>query len=474
MHAAAFRIRRTRPRAVDDRLDAGRFRQEWNGSVCLFVCDAQAKVIGSLMQELRNQIICDDCVSLLRQVEEPFADLIFADPPFNIGYAYDKYHDKKASDRYITWTTDWIAACAAVLKPHGSFYIAIGDDYAANIKLIADAQGLVLRNWIIWHYSFGQQTKNKFARAHTHIFYFTKNKKDFTFNDEMVRVISDRQKKYADKRANPAGKMPDDVWDEYPRVCGTFIERTGFPCQMPESLLARIIRVSSNEGDWVLDPFCGSGTTAAVAHKLGRVYTTIDLSEQYVEAAKTRIAASEGLSSTGVPPVSTTGILPMEQLGIAKRHGARLPHWTQIGATYAVTFRLADSLPAAVVESWRREREGIEQRARDQNRELTLPERRELQDLYAQKVDSILNNGRGACYLKDERVAGAVQDALRHFHGDHYELIAWAVMPNHVHVVVRPLGDHQLPDILHSWKSFTAKQANDILNRQSPRRTPRR
>jgi DNA modification methylase len=254
------------------------------------------------MCELRNEILHGDCVEILRRVKEPFADLVFADPPFNIGYKYDKYHDKKTSDRYVGWSKDWIAACTGVLKPQGSFYIAIGDDYAANVRLLAEDLGLTLRNWIIWHYSFGQQTKSKFARAHTHIFYFVKDPKHFTFNDEMVRVISDRQKKYADKRANPAGKMPDDVWNEYPRVCGTFRERTGFPCQMPESLLARIIRVSSNPGDWVLDPFCGSGTTATVAHKLGRVYTTIDLSDQYVEAAKIRVAESEGL------PVECEGI----------------------------------------------------------------------------------------------------------------------------------------------------------------------
>jgi len=253
------------------------------------------------MLELRNNIIHGDCVEILRGVTEPFADLIFADPPFNIGYKYDKYHDKKAHEKYLAWTEDWIGACTGALKPHGSFYIAIGDEYAANIKLIAEDQGLVLRNWIIWHYSFGQQTKTKFARAHTHIFYFVKDPKNFTFNDQIVRVISDRQKKYRDKRANPAGKMPDDVWNEYPRICGTFIERTGFPCQMPESLLARIIRVSSNEGDWVLDPFCGSGTTATVAHKLNRTYTSSDMSEQYVEAAQQRIANSEGLPVEGVP-----------------------------------------------------------------------------------------------------------------------------------------------------------------------------
>jgi DNA modification methylase len=248
------------------------------------------------MQELRNQILCGDCVEILRAVREPFADLVFADPPFNIGYKYDKYHDEKASEQYLAWTRDWIGACVRVLQPHGSIYIAIGDEYAAHIKLILeDELGLTLRNWIIWHYTFGQQTRNKFARSHTHILYFVKDPKNFVFHDEVVRVISDRQKKYSDKRANPAGKMPDDVWNEYPRVCGTFTERTGFPCQMPESLLARIIRVSSKEGDWVLDPFCGSGTTATVAHKLNRTYTSIDLSETYVQAAKERIAESEGL-----------------------------------------------------------------------------------------------------------------------------------------------------------------------------------
>jgi len=243
------------------------------------------------MRQLKNQILCGDCVEILRSVDEPFADLVFADPPFNIGYKYDKYHDSKASSKYLAWTRDWIGQCVRVLKPQGSIYIAIGDEYAAHIKLILeDELHLRMRNWIIWHYTFGQQTKVKFARAHAHILYFVKDAKQFTFNDEIVRVLSERQKKYKDARANPAGKLPDDVWNEYPRICGTFTERTGHPCQMPESLLARIIRASSNEGDWVLDPFCGSGTTATVAHKLGRLYTTTDLSETYVEAAKQRIA----------------------------------------------------------------------------------------------------------------------------------------------------------------------------------------
>ncbi len=242
------------------------------------------------MQNFKNQIVCGDCIELLKKINEPFADLVFADPPFNIGYTYDRYKDDLESKHYIDWTRTWMAECIRIMKPNGSFYIAIGDDYAADVRLIGRELGLTLRNWIIWHYTFGQQTKMKFARAHTHIFYFVKNAKQFTFNDWAVRVPSDRQLLYNDKRANPLGKLPNDVWTEYSRVCGTFGERQGWhPCQMPELLLARIIDVSSNPGDLVFDPFNGSGTTTAVAHLMGRNYFGIDISEQYVENSRKRI-----------------------------------------------------------------------------------------------------------------------------------------------------------------------------------------
>ena len=243
------------------------------------------------MDKLINRIVCGDCIEILGKVSKPFVDLVFADPPFNIGYKYDKYVDKVKSKNYIAWTADWMGSCKRVLNPGGSFYIAIGDGYAANVKVIADELGLVMRNWIIWHYTFGQQARNKFACSHTHIFYFVNDKKDFTFNDHAVRVPSDRQLIYNDRRANPVGKMPDDVWSQYPRVCGTFKERVGWhPCQMPESLLKRIITASSNAGDCVLDPFSGSGTTAVAAKQLGRKYVGLEMSEEYVEKAIERLA----------------------------------------------------------------------------------------------------------------------------------------------------------------------------------------
>lgn len=252
------------------------------------------------MENLTDKIICGDCLKVLPLIQDGSVDLIFADPPFNIGSKYDSYKDKQENDNYVSWTKQWMQACYRVLKPHGSFYIAIGDEYAADIKLISDNLKLEMRNWIIWHYTFGQQMKNKFARSHTHILYFVKDKNNFTFNSDAVRIISDRQSRYRDKRAYRDGKMPDDVWDEYPRVCGTFEERTGWhPCQMPESLLARIIRVSSNKDDWVLDPFSGSGTTSVVAHKLNRVYTGIEISEKYVRESEKRLSDCEGLPVEG-------------------------------------------------------------------------------------------------------------------------------------------------------------------------------
>ncbi|MHC5083243.1 MAG: DNA methyltransferase, partial [Planctomycetota bacterium] len=94
------------------------------------------------MRQFRNQIICGDCIDILNKVDEPFADLIFADPPFNIGYQYDQYQDKLKKDKYLHWTRDWMAACAGVLADNGSFYIAIGDDYAAHIRIIGEELGL--------------------------------------------------------------------------------------------------------------------------------------------------------------------------------------------------------------------------------------------------------------------------------------------------------------------------------------------
>jgi len=244
-----------------------------------------------------DTIVAGDCVELMQAGRVPPADLIFADPPFNIGYKYDVYEDRKTYGKYRRWTREWMKECVNCLKPAGSFWIAIGDDYAAEVRLIGRRLGLHLRNWVIWHYTFGQNTKSKFARSHTHLFYFVKNPTDFAFNADAVRTFSDRQRVYKDRRANPNGKVPDDVWTEFPRVCGTFEERQSWhPCQMPETILARIIRACTDPGDLIFDPFAGSGTTLVVAKKLNRQFFGTEISNKYVKKIEARLRQTKALA----------------------------------------------------------------------------------------------------------------------------------------------------------------------------------
>jgi site-specific DNA-methyltransferase (adenine-specific) len=252
-----------------------------------------------------GQIVQGDVLEVLPTWPEGCVDLVFADPPFNIRYQYDKYRDDLPPHEYLEWTAKWIDACLRVLVATGTFWIAIGDEYAAEIRAMMRRRA-ALRNWVIWHYTFGQSCRGKFNRGHAHLFYFVKDPRHFTFNADAVRVPSDRQLKYADARANPKGKLPDDVWT-YSRVCGTFKERVGWhPCQMPVSLLERIVAACSNPGDLVLDPFAGSGATLVAAARLGRRWIGVELSEQYAAKAaeRARNARSEPVSveRDGVPP----------------------------------------------------------------------------------------------------------------------------------------------------------------------------
>ena len=254
-----------------------------------------------------NKVFHGDCINHMADLPEKSVDLLFADPPFNIGMTYDGYKDKMKREDYLLWASQWLEKAINLLKPTGSLFVASGDEYVAEMKVLCDNFGLHLRNWIIWHYTFGTACTGKFNRSHTHILYFVKNTKEFTFNAEAIAVPSARQMVYADKRANAKGKIPDATWIlrpqedprvltgndatwYYPRLCGTFKERLDHPCQMPESVLERIIKVASNEGDLVFDPFAGSGTTLAVAKKLKRQFGGVELSKKYHNLIKKRLA----------------------------------------------------------------------------------------------------------------------------------------------------------------------------------------
>jgi DNA modification methylase len=257
-----------------------------------------------------NKVYQGDCIELLDRVEPGSIDLVFADPPFNIGYRYDVYHDRRDGDEYVDWNRKWMAGVWKALKPDGAFWLAIGDEYAAELKVAAQRDiGFTCRSWVIWYYTFGVNCTRVFSRSHTHLLYFVKDPKRFTFNadDPAVRVPSARQLVYADARANTKGRLPDNTWILRPqdvpegfradsdtwffsRVAGTFKEREGFHgCQMPEQLLGRIIRCCSNPGEIVLDPFGGSGTSLVVAKKLARQWIGCELSPDYVTKIKSRL-----------------------------------------------------------------------------------------------------------------------------------------------------------------------------------------
>lgn len=251
------------------------------------------------IKDFENKILLGDCLEEMKEMPSGEIDLIFTDPPYNIGIKYDTHNDKMKYEDYISWCKKWIEECIRLLKENGSIYIAINDEHAAEIVMILKKLGLTMRNWIIWHYTFGQATQKKFSRAHTHILYFTKDKSTFTFSADAVRIKSVRQE-IGDKRASPKGKLPDDVWEngiseeddvwKISRVAGTFKERVkGFPAQMPIKLLERVIKTSSNKGNIVFDPFCGSGTTPYVAKKLERKYISIEISQKYKKIAENRV-----------------------------------------------------------------------------------------------------------------------------------------------------------------------------------------
>ena len=242
-------------------------------------------------------------------MEPGSVDLVFADPPFNIGYDYDVYDDSQSTESYLDWCRQWITGVHRALKSDGTFWLAIGDEFAAELKIESQKVGFHCRSWVIWYYTFGVNCVNGFSRSHTHLFHFVKNPKKFTFvrPNPHVRVKSARQQVYADLRANPNGRLPDNTWitrpqdapeafranDDtwfYSRVAGTFKEREGFHgCQMPEQLLGRIIRSSSLPHELVLDPFGGSGTTLCVAKKLNRDFIGFELSEDYVQHINQRL-----------------------------------------------------------------------------------------------------------------------------------------------------------------------------------------
>lgn len=244
-----------------------------------------------------GQLWRGDSIEWLKSLPSESIDLIFADPPYNIKKAdWDNF---ESQEEYIKWSMLWIEQASRVLKPTGTLYICGFSEILADIKHPATKLFHSCR-WIIWHYKNKANLGKDWGRSHESILHFRKSKK-ITLNIDNIRIpYGNHTLKYPshpqattsqygnggknDKhvwKPNPLGAKPKDVI-ECPTTCNGMHEKTPHLTQKPEELIRKIVLVSSNAGEVVLDPFCGSGTTPVCSEQLQRKWLACDISSEYL------------------------------------------------------------------------------------------------------------------------------------------------------------------------------------------------
>jgi len=248
------------------------------------------------LEDPSTEVYVGDCREVLNVLGERSVDLIFADPPFNWDVPYEEWDDSRPREEYLAFTQDWLDGCIRVLHDRGSLWVNIPDDSAAEIVVHLKKRGLVMINWCIWHFRFGQHRTGNFIVSKVHALYFARDRENRVWNPEAVLEPSDRAAIYDDPRTRltrqPGMRVPLDVWygPNWGRIQGNNRERRrNHQNQIPEIYLERVIRACSNEGQLVLDPFLGSGTTCTVARSLRRQSIGIEYSERNAESAFERI-----------------------------------------------------------------------------------------------------------------------------------------------------------------------------------------
>jgi site-specific DNA-methyltransferase (adenine-specific) len=246
---------------------------------------------------MNESIVCMDNLAYLSSTPDESFRLVYMDPPFNTGKTRrltpeselcypDKFED------YIGFLRPRLEETRRVLTNDGSLYLHVGTQYAHHIRMMLDevfgAECFV--NEIIWAYDYGGRSKRTWPRKHQNIYLYVKDPDSYLFNREEVERIPYMAPGLAGEEKAAKGKFPTDVW-WHTIVPPASKDRTGYPDQKPVALVERAIRASSLPGDVVLDPFCGSGTTAIAAVNSGRGYVLVDENPQAVEVAKRRLNA---------------------------------------------------------------------------------------------------------------------------------------------------------------------------------------
>lgn len=244
-------------------------------------------------------IYLGDCLELLSQIPSESIALVITSPPYNIGKPYER---RTHLEEYLAWQENVVREAVRVLRADGSIVWQVGN-YVDNGEIIPldvllfpifKNLGLKLRNRIVWTFEHGLHAKRRFSGRYEVALWFTKSD-DYVFHLDRVRV----PQKYPNKRyfkgpkkgelsGHPLGKNPGDVWS-FPNVKANHVEKTLHPAQYPVELVERFVLALTEEGDWVLDPFGGSGTTliAALMHK--RHGAMAEIVPEYVEIAKGRL-----------------------------------------------------------------------------------------------------------------------------------------------------------------------------------------
>jgi site-specific DNA-methyltransferase (adenine-specific) len=261
-------------------------------------------------QHPNGQLWSGDSIPWMRSLEAASVDLIFADPPYNINKAeWDTFESHQA---YVEWSTLWIEQAARVLKPNGTLYICGFSEILADLKAPSMKFFKGCR-WIIWHYKNKANLGSDWGRSHESILHLRKGT-NHTFNIDEIRIpYGEHTLKYPTHpqaetsnfgkgkesghvwHPNPLGAKPKDVL-EIPTTCNGMHEKTPHKTQKPEELVRKILLASSNEGDVVLDPFLGSGTTAVCAEQLNRRWLGCDITPEYMGWAINRLELVEDWS----------------------------------------------------------------------------------------------------------------------------------------------------------------------------------
>ncbi len=244
-----------------------------------------------------TEIYWGDAIEVLSQaIPDCSINLVFADPPYNIGKRFSKFVDKWANDEaYAEWCYQWLDLCIQKLKPYGTLYVMSSTQGMPYIDCYLRKRLHVLSR-IVWHYdSSGVQAKNYFGSLYEPILHCVKDRSNYTFNSHeiMVEAKTGAKRKLIDyRKPKPepynSQKVPGNIW-YFPRVRYRMPEYENHPSQKPERLLERIILASSNKEDTILDPFSGSFTTCAVAQRLGRRSIGIELQEEYIKIGLRRL-----------------------------------------------------------------------------------------------------------------------------------------------------------------------------------------